>query len=400
MKTTAGTRIAVSAPLGTAAGVVASFFTIWQAATLIGWDVAIAALLGWIWSGIWGLGAAQTKKNASREDPSLHLSELIVLTAGVAVLAAVGLALLRAGSATGGDKAYLITLGVVSVALSWLLVHTVFTLRYARAYYAAPVGGIDFNEDDPPTYLDFAYLAMTIGMTFQVSDTNLTTKRMRHIALSHALLSYLFGAVIVGLVINVVLQPAALTVCLHRPGRRWTELLLLSLGQVELTHPQLTVTTSPGPLDRQLLQPALRADPVHVLDPTPTAIRTELPRVGLVGEHQVQHLEQAGLQLGITDGDQDLDPPVEVAAHQVGGADVDLERQALAHRRDPSARPRSGRSGSARGSCRPRSAPGCSRRARGCRAVGGTAPARPGRWARRRPRRGRAHRSWWRRSGR
>lgn len=89
-------------------------------------------------------------------------------------------------------------------ALSWGLVHTIFTLRYARSYYSRPVGGIDFNEDDPPTYLDFAYLALTIGMTFQVSDTNLTAKGIRRIALSHTLLSYLFGAVIVALVINVV----------------------------------------------------------------------------------------------------------------------------------------------------------------------------------------------------
>jgi uncharacterized membrane protein len=77
-------------------------------------------------------------------------------------------------------------------------------LRYARTYYARPLGDIDFNENDPPTYLDFAYLAFTIGMTFQVSDTNLTSKGIRRIALSHALLSYMFGAVIVGLVINVV----------------------------------------------------------------------------------------------------------------------------------------------------------------------------------------------------
>ncbi len=90
------------------------------------------------------------------------------------MLAAVGLALLRAGSAGGATKAYLISLGVVSVALSWGLVHTIFTLRYARSYYSPVEGGIDFNEDDPPTYLDFAYLALTIGMTFQVSDTNLT----------------------------------------------------------------------------------------------------------------------------------------------------------------------------------------------------------------------------------
>ena len=204
MKTTAGTRVAVATVLGVGGGVVAMLFTLWQAAVLIGWDVAVAALLGWIWVALAPMGAEQTRNNANREDPSVRLSELLVLTAGVAVLAAVGLVLLRAGSATGGTKAYLITLGVISVALSWSLVHTVFTLRYARAYYSVPVGGIDFNEGDPPTYLDFAYLAVTIGMTFQVSDTNLTSKGVRRIALSHALLSYLFGAVIVALVINVV----------------------------------------------------------------------------------------------------------------------------------------------------------------------------------------------------
>jgi uncharacterized membrane protein len=204
MTTSAGTRVAVGAVAGVVSGVVVSLFTLWQAAILIGWDVAVAVLLGWIWLALRGLTASQTRQNANREDPSLKLSELLVLTAGVAVLSAVGLLLVKAGSDTGATKAYLITLGVLSVTLSWSLVHTVFTLRYARAYYAAPEGGIDFNEDDPPTYLDFAYLAMTIGMTFQVSDTNLTTKRIRRIALGHALLSYLFGAVIVGLVINVV----------------------------------------------------------------------------------------------------------------------------------------------------------------------------------------------------
>ena len=123
----------------------------------------------------------------------------------MALLAAVALILIRAGQPTGGTKAALIILGVVSVALTWALVHTVFTLRYTRTYYRSPVGGIDFNEDDPPTYLDFAYLALTIAMTFQVSDTNLTTKSIRRIALVHTLFSYLYGAVVVfALVINVV----------------------------------------------------------------------------------------------------------------------------------------------------------------------------------------------------
>ncbi len=182
----------------------AALFTFWQAATLIGWDVGSLFLITSIWSAVGGLSADECKTYASREDPSLRLTELIVLSAGVALLAAVGLALIRAGNAVGVTKAYLIALGLLSVALSWGLVHTIFTLRYARSYYSRPVGGIDFNEDDPPTYLDFAYLALTIGMTFQVSDTNLTAKGIRRIALSHALLSYLFGAVIVALVINVV----------------------------------------------------------------------------------------------------------------------------------------------------------------------------------------------------
>ena len=199
-----GVRVAAAAALGIVAGVVGSFFTFWQAATLIGWDVGCLILITWIWWAVAGMDAEECKRHAKREDPSIRLTELMVLSAGVAVLAAVGLALLRAGSASGATKAYLITLGVLSVALSWALVHTVFALRYARSYYSSPEGGIDFNEKDAPTYLDFAYLSLTIGMTFQVSDTNLTTKAMRRIALSHALLSYLFGAVIVALVINVV----------------------------------------------------------------------------------------------------------------------------------------------------------------------------------------------------
>jgi len=194
----------VTSSIGVAAGVIASLFTSWQAAILWGWDGGVGCLLLWVWLTVWKMSAAETKSLAARQDPSIRMSELIVLSAGVALLAAVGLVLVRAGHATGGAKAYLIALGVLSVALSWAMVHTVFTLRYARTYYSKSQGGVDFNENDPPTYLDFAYLSLTIGMTFQVSDTNLTSKPMRRIALAHAAFSYLFGAVIVALVINVV----------------------------------------------------------------------------------------------------------------------------------------------------------------------------------------------------
>jgi uncharacterized membrane protein len=200
----AGVRVALAALLGVVAGVLASTSTLWQAAMLIGWDAGAICLLLWIWSAVAKLNADDSKAHASREDTSVRLSELIVLASGVALLAAVGLVLIKAAHSSGAAKASLIALGILSVALTWGLVHTLFTLRYARTFYSGSAGGIDFNEEDPPTYLDFAYLALTVGMTFQVSDTNLTTKAIRRIALAHALLSYLYGAVIVALVINVV----------------------------------------------------------------------------------------------------------------------------------------------------------------------------------------------------
>jgi uncharacterized membrane protein len=150
------------------------------------------------------MNAVACSEHALREDPSHALADSVILVAAIAELASVGLILIKVASAHGGMKAFLLTIGVLSVVLAWGAVHTVFTLRYARIYYAAPDGGIDFNEKSPPDYVDFAYLAFTIGMTFQVSDTDLTSKAVRRTALRHALISYLFGAVIIGLVINVV----------------------------------------------------------------------------------------------------------------------------------------------------------------------------------------------------
>ena len=95
-------------------------------------------------------------------------------------------------------------LSLASVVLSWAVVHTVFTLRYARLYYWGPDGGVDFNDDAKPRYSDFAYLAFTIGMTFQVSDTALSANEIRRTTLRHALLSYLFGTGILATAINLV----------------------------------------------------------------------------------------------------------------------------------------------------------------------------------------------------
>jgi uncharacterized membrane protein len=189
---------------GAVSGLVASLFTPPQASILIGWDVAVVIYLAWTWAVIWQLAPGVTARLARREDPSTAVAELVVVAAGTAMLVAVGFALVRAGQAAGFMKAYLVALGLVSVVLSWIVVHAVYALRYAREYYSEPAGGIEFNEAEPPNYIDFVYFSFTVGMTFQVADTNITTKAVRRMTLHHALLSYLFGAVLLGLVINVV----------------------------------------------------------------------------------------------------------------------------------------------------------------------------------------------------
>jgi uncharacterized membrane protein len=197
-------QLAVAAVIGGAAAGFTSPYTFAAAAVLAGWDAAAVIYLALVWTAIGGMDAAVTARIAAREDPSNSVAELVLQSASVIALVAIGFCLLRAGQATGSTKAFLIGLGVISVVLSWLTVHTVFMLRYARGYYQQPGGGIDFNEARAPAYLDFAYFSFTIGMTFQVSDTNITSTPIRRVALQHALMSYLFGAVILAVAINVV----------------------------------------------------------------------------------------------------------------------------------------------------------------------------------------------------
>jgi len=127
----------------------------------------------------------------------------LLLGAAVGSLLGVGFALHKAARSDDTMEAMLTAIALSTVVLSWLVVNTVYALRYAHLYYEAPVGGIDFPEG-PPDYYDFAYLAFTIGMTYQVSDTGLLSKRFRRTLLGHAMLSYLFGTVIIATLINTV----------------------------------------------------------------------------------------------------------------------------------------------------------------------------------------------------
>ena len=176
----------------------------WAISVSCGWGAMALVTVLLVWLRIYGMDAAETRANAADEDFSWPVADLVTLTASVVSLIAIGYTLLEARNRHGTDKALLLLLAIVVVALSWLTVHTLYAVRYGDLYYGHPEGGIDFNEDDPPDYRDFGYLALTIGMTYQVSDTDLQNKKLRHTALRHALLSFVFGAVIIALTINSV----------------------------------------------------------------------------------------------------------------------------------------------------------------------------------------------------
>jgi uncharacterized membrane protein len=176
-----------------------------ELAPMVGWDLTAVTYMSWVWLTVWPMDAGATEDLAGREDPTQASTDALILVAAVASLAAVAVVLVMASSAHGATKAMFAGFAIVSVGLSWLMLHTLFTLRYALMYYRdKPQGGIDFNQKEPPQFSDFAYLAITLGMTFQVSDTDLQTTAIRATALRHALLSYLFGAVILATTINLI----------------------------------------------------------------------------------------------------------------------------------------------------------------------------------------------------
>jgi uncharacterized membrane protein len=176
----------------------------WTVAVTGAWGAAALVTVSRIWLRIRGMDAAETAAHAQAEDFTRAAADLVLLSASLASLVAVGFTLVEARHHAGAEKGLLILLAVVAVALSWAAVQLTYTVRYGDLYYADPVGGVSFNERDLPDYRDFTYLALTIGMTFQVSDTNLESKIVRRTATRHALMSYVFGTVIVALAINTV----------------------------------------------------------------------------------------------------------------------------------------------------------------------------------------------------
>ncbi|MEV4805352.1 DUF1345 domain-containing protein [Nonomuraea sp. NPDC049421] len=169
---------------------------------LLGWGAAATVGLVWVWLITWSKDHQETKRLA-KEEGDARSTDTGVLIGAVASLGAVALALVRTAS-HNPLATVLVILSVVTVVVSWGLVNTVFAFKYARLYYVDEDGGIDFAQDDPPAYSDFAYLAFTIGVTFGLTDDRVVSTHIRKVVLGHALLSYFFNTGILAVAINLV----------------------------------------------------------------------------------------------------------------------------------------------------------------------------------------------------
>ena len=201
----ARTKLAVGLVVGIAAGITSAGLGQVTASPLIGWDALVVVFTVWSWTAVWGLDAAEAKTHAVRENPSRALTDAILIGATFVSLIAVGVVVVSANDDKGAAEYVAAGFAVFSVVVTWILVHTLFTLAYARLYYGGDTeGGISFNEDDPPTYPDFAYMAFSLGMTYQVSDTSISDKQIRRTALRQAWISFPLGTVIIATTINLV----------------------------------------------------------------------------------------------------------------------------------------------------------------------------------------------------
>jgi uncharacterized membrane protein len=197
-------RLIIVAVIGIIVGSIVVFLGWGKYALLAGWDATLLVYLLWVWVSVLTLDGKSTKDHAVREDPARAVSDVLLVIASVASLGGVLILVLDASQASGIEKVLDITIGLVSIAFSWFLVHTTFALKYARLYYGNSQKEVEFNEKSLPAYSNFIYLAFTVGMTFQVSDTDIQTKVMRNTILRQAMLSFVFSTVIIATTINTL----------------------------------------------------------------------------------------------------------------------------------------------------------------------------------------------------
>jgi uncharacterized membrane protein len=194
-------RLAGSNIVGAVAGVAVGLLTDAPLGVLAGIATAGVVFVVQGWAVLWPMDAEATRRNIFREDFRPVAEEIVLVAVSILGLVAIVVLLLR-HRAENEVAAAAVALG--GVFMAWGSLHLMYATRYAHLFYTDPVGGIDFNSTVPPTFKDFLYFSYNLGMTYQVSDTSVSSQAIRAIVLRHTLLSYLFGTSILATTVNLV----------------------------------------------------------------------------------------------------------------------------------------------------------------------------------------------------
>nr|WP_322626208.1 DUF1345 domain-containing protein [uncultured Flavobacterium sp.] len=177
---------------------------------IISWDVFALAMGGLMWLLFFTTTADEQKEIVKRQDDDIAVIFAIVLVS-VCVSFMGALLLTFNNDSWTFDKGLRTVATIAAISSSWVLLHTIFTVRYAHLYHDGSIvktgdktGGIDFPNPEAPDYIDFAYFSFVIGMTFQVSDVTISSKTIRRYALLHSLISFVFNTIIVALTVNIL----------------------------------------------------------------------------------------------------------------------------------------------------------------------------------------------------
>ncbi|MGW6899017.1 DUF1345 domain-containing protein [Streptomyces sp. NPDC054919] len=194
-------RLAGATVVGAVIGSVVGVLTNTPLGILAGIAAAETSFVVAGWIVLWPMDAATTHRHVRSEQFRPVTEELVVVASALCGLVGIVMLLLVGDSGLSHAAAATALCGVF---LAWAALHLMYATRYAYLYYLNPEGGIDFNSDDPPQYSDFLYFSYNLGMTYQVSDTDVSSSTIRAVALRHCLLSYVFGASILATTINLV----------------------------------------------------------------------------------------------------------------------------------------------------------------------------------------------------
>lgn len=173
---------------------------------LIGWDAGAAAYLLLTWRLFLKADEKKVRSMAAREDEGRSVILLIVLAAILASLWAVVDAMIAAKTSGSAIKAFVAGSAGATLVLSWLVLQSVFVLHYAHRHFGEGDGkdGIGFPGEPASTYMDFVYLAFSVGATFQVSDNSILTSGLRRLVTAHAATAYFYNTAILALGINII----------------------------------------------------------------------------------------------------------------------------------------------------------------------------------------------------